>query len=80
MLNVVLFFGDPDESVSGRCGRGREKGNLFFTVLATILDILWFPFQRDHCAKSIERDEGYRQLVGRKYIRQQLEQYVRNDE
>jgi len=56
--NALLFAGDPDESISGRAGKGREAGSRFWTAAATALDWAWLPIERDHCARSIERDEG----------------------
>lgn len=57
MLNAIIG-GDPDESISGRAGKGREDGSPFWTLAATVIDLIWWPIERDHCAKSIERDRG----------------------
>lgn len=57
-LNATLLAGDPDESISGRAGKGREAGSPAWTLVATIIDFLWWPIERDHCANSIERDRG----------------------
>lgn len=57
LLNACLA-GDPDDSLSGRAGKGREAGSWFWTAVAGCIDALWWPIQRDHCARSIERDEG----------------------
>jgi hypothetical protein len=54
----ALLAGDPDDSLSGRCGKGREAGSPGWTAAAWLLDLVWSPFERDHCANSIERDEG----------------------
>lgn len=58
----ALIGGDPDESISGRSGKGRQAGSPFWTVAATVIDWAWLVlslgYERDHCARSIERDEG----------------------
>jgi hypothetical protein len=63
-LGNALLGGDPDESLSGRCGKGRERGSLGWTIAATLLDVAWWPFERDHCRNSIERDEGAAAALG----------------
>lgn len=50
----TLLGGDPDETISSRAGKGQAQGKRWACVLCRFLD--WF--QRDHCAKSIERNEG----------------------
>jgi hypothetical protein len=46
--------GDPDETVSSRAGKAQLKGKRWGCVLCRFLDI----FDKGHCAKSIEYDEG----------------------
>jgi len=46
--------GDPDETVSSRLGKAERRGNKFACFFCRALDFI----QKDHCAKSIEEDEG----------------------
>ena len=50
----ALAAGDPDETISSRAGKAQRAGRRWGCVLCKCLD--WF--ERDHCAKSIEADEG----------------------
>lgn len=56
LLNV-LIGGKPDETISSRAGKGRLRGSLFWSIAASIIDVLFLPFERDHCFNSIEWDE-----------------------
>lgn len=51
----TLFGGDPDETISSRMGRAIRKNECFLCK-----GICWFLsfFDKDHCAKSVEKDEG----------------------
>ncbi len=55
LANAVLR-GDPDETISSRAAKAQARGKTWGCVLCRVLDV----FDRDHCAKSIERDEGRR--------------------
>lgn len=57
-LGNTLIGGYPDETISSRAGKGALRGSVFWTFAATFIDILFLPFERDHCRKSIEYDEG----------------------
>jgi hypothetical protein len=53
-FNAVLG-GDPDETMSSRMGkRVLRKDCRFCKLICGILNV----FEKDHCFKSIERDEG----------------------
>lgn len=54
LINTILG-GDPDETVSSRMGKRVIKKNC--KVCKAICRILNF-FEKDHCYKSIEKDEG----------------------
>lgn len=54
LLNVVVFNGDEDETVSSNAGKAALQGRRWGCVLCRILDV----FDRDHCTKAIEADEG----------------------
>jgi hypothetical protein len=45
--------GDPDETISSRAGKVEHK-NTFAKYLCKFLGL----FDKDHCSKSIELDEG----------------------
>lgn len=49
----ALFGGDPDETISSRTGKLRNK-RLWARCLSAFLDI----FEWNHTEKSIEEDEG----------------------
>jgi hypothetical protein len=53
--NAVLFFGDPDETISSRMGKHLAKHDCpFCNLMCKFLNL----FEKDHCIKSIEFDEG----------------------
>lgn len=56
--------GDPDESVSSRLGKARERGS-GWTPVAFAVDLVARVFfnDLDHCKRSIERDEGKGQVT-----------------
>lgn len=53
LLNV-LMKGDPDETISSRAAKAKIKNKKWGCILCKILD--WFD--KDHCEKNIEHDEG----------------------
>lgn len=50
----VLTGGDANETMSSRAGKGQREGKKWACILCRFLDI----FQRDHCARSINPDDG----------------------
>ena len=54
----ALFFGDPDETMSSRLGKFKDKVKLYRIIC-------WFLDKIDpgHCQDSIEEDEGKDQLT-----------------
>lgn len=56
-LANALFGGDPDETISSRCGK-REDSNRVCKFLCKWLN----KIDERHCAKSIESDEGAKSL------------------
>ncbi|WP_349609172.1 hypothetical protein [Cupriavidus sp. DF5525] len=50
----ALAAGSPDETISSRAGKAQAAGRRWGCILCRMLD--WF--ERDHCARSIEADEG----------------------
>lgn len=56
----TLLGGDPDETMSSRMGKDiRENKCKLCRVICYLLGLI----QKDHCNKSIEPDEGSRQVV-----------------
>jgi hypothetical protein len=49
----TILGGSPDETISSRLGK-RVDTSRFACVICKVLDL----FQKDHCKKSIELDEG----------------------
>lgn len=51
----TIFAGDPDETVSSRMGKHIAKHDCpFCNFMCGLLNLI----QKDHCIKSIEKDEG----------------------
>lgn len=50
----VLTGGDANETMSSRAGKGVKEGKRWACVLCRFLDL----FQRDHCLRSINPDDG----------------------
>ncbi|PKR85252.1 hypothetical protein [Heyndrickxia camelliae] len=51
----TVFGGDPDETISSRMGKHLAKHDCpFCNLVCKFLNL----FQKDHCVKSIEKDEG----------------------
>lgn len=50
----VLTGGDANETMSSRAGKGQREGKRWACYLCRFLDL----FQRDHCARSINPDDG----------------------
>jgi hypothetical protein len=55
----TLTGGDPGETVSSRAGKGLQEGKRWACVLCHFLDL----FQKDHCLKSVNPDDGTRAVV-----------------
>ncbi len=51
LVNVVLLFGDPDETISSRVGKSYVKGGWAAKVP-------WPPWAKRHFTRSIEGDRG----------------------
>lgn len=58
LLNVVIFDGDPNHSISGDAYRFRRKR------LQWLIDAVFSAFEKDHCRKAFEHDvEKARRLM-----------------
>ena len=56
LVNAILR-GDPDETLSSRAHRMREKGQRVWGWTARAIDLLFF-FEPEHCRTSWERECG----------------------
>jgi hypothetical protein len=50
LINTI-FGGDPDETISSRCGK---SSGLICKAICVVLNF----FDKNHCVESIEEDEG----------------------
>lgn len=61
-VNVILL-GDPDDSISGRCGRALLSGKPKWWVKPLSMHVDWmFDFifnEKNHCLNSVEEGEKY---------------------
>ena len=60
-LGNALTGGDPDETISSRLGKCKERGSSICTAVCKVLTRIWQFFgskQHSHCIDVIERDEG----------------------
>lgn len=53
LINTLLG-GFPDETISSRAAKAHRDGAAWGCVLCKLLD----AFDKDHCTKNIELDEG----------------------
>ena len=56
LLNAVVFFGDPNETLSGRCWRANRVRAVGF------IDALFF-FQLEHCYNSHLADRVFARKI-----------------
>ena len=52
--NVAVFNGYPDETISSNAAKRVARGEAWAVLLCKLLHL----FDKGHCAKSIELDEG----------------------
>ena len=67
-VNVLLFNGHPNETLSARCGRVvkmNKTTNPLWLLLAAFIDLVFLPFEEDHCFESY--------ITERMWARQYLE-------
>lgn len=54
----ALTGGDEDETISSRLGKAKRNGSKLAKMLCAIINTVVFWDKGDHCANSIEEDEG----------------------
>ena len=53
---VTLGHSSPDETLSAAAWRWEQAGKLRGRVLRPLIDLLFLPFERDHCRNSFESE------------------------
>ena len=61
-LGNALRGGSPDETLSAAAWRTEQKGRLLGRIFRPVIDLLFRPFERDHCRKSFESERKGRHL------------------
>jgi hypothetical protein len=56
--NSFFFLGDPDETISSRCGKRIKEGCKYCAFLCRILD--WGD--KGHCEKAVDLGEGSNEI------------------
>ncbi|GEK08949.1 PH domain-containing protein [Pseudoalteromonas peptidolytica] len=57
LANVVFLNGSEDHTISGRVGhKAKTTNKWYWLALEKFINILFF-FDKNHCRRSIERDE-----------------------
>ena len=51
-----------DETLSSRAWRMERKSRLFGVILRPVIDLLFSPFETDHCRVAFESERDQRQL------------------
>jgi len=61
---VVLTIGNgqPDETISAAAWRMEQQGKLAGRFLRPLIDLLFWPIERDHCRRSFESEMLGQQL------------------
>lgn len=53
-LANTLTGGDPDETICSRAAKAMREKKVWGCILCKLLDF----YEKDHCVKSLEEDEG----------------------
>lgn len=59
---LTLGKGHPDETISAAAWRMEQQGKLAGRILRPFIDLLFLPFERDHCRLSAESEKKRTQL------------------
>ena len=59
---VTLGSGHPDETLSAAAWRTERKGRLLGRIFRPVIDVLFWPLERDHCWRAFEAERAGRQL------------------
>ena len=58
----TLGKGHPDETISAAAWRMERQGKWAGRILRPLIDVLFWPLERDHCRKSFESELSGSQL------------------
>ena len=61
-LGNALRGGSPDETLSAAAWRTEQKGRLLGRIFRPVIDLLFRPFEQDHCRKSFESERNGQHL------------------
>ena len=59
---VTLGAGHPDETLSAAAWRTEQTGKLGGRIFRPLIDLIFSPFERDHCRKAYESERLGHQL------------------
>jgi hypothetical protein len=59
---LTLGKGMPDETISAAVYRMEQQGKLAGRVLRPLIDLLFWPIERDHCRSSFDSERLGQQL------------------
>ena len=61
-LGNALRGGSPDETLSAAAWRTEQKGRLLGRIFRPLIDLMFLPFEQDHCRKSFDSERLQRHL------------------
>ena len=53
---LTLGAGSPDETLSAAAWRTEQDGKFWGVVMRPVIDLLYRPFERDHCRTAFESE------------------------
>ena len=59
---LTLGAGHPDETLSAAAWRTEQSGKLGGRIFRPVIDLLFWPIERDHCRRAYEAERLGRQL------------------
>ena len=58
----TLIGGAPDETLSASAWIGERQGKLLPRIFRPMIDLLFLPFERDHCQRAYQAEVDRTQL------------------
>ena len=59
---LTLGAGHPDETLSAAAWRTEQSGKLGGRIFRPVIDMIFWPIERDHCRRAYEAERLGRQL------------------
>lgn len=59
---VTLGAGSPDETLSAAAWRTEKKGRLLGQLFRPLIDLIFLPFEKEHCHRAFIAERQGRQL------------------